>query len=440
MRIGALVANKGIFVLALAVVLAAFGTHGPFGRGGADAQDIAAADMAYVVLAWNDLGMHCLNPTYDAAVILPPYNTPWAQVIRRGDPPRIVTEGIRVEYSIRNNTYSAGKRSYGQFWEFSKKLFGVDLPVNTGLNLVDPARHNGLSGAMVARAGHFEANGIPLTPVDDAMAWNPFQVADVVVKDAATGKELARTSATLPTSDEIDCAKCHGPNALVDVLERHDKGNGTKLAADRPVLCAGCHGSPALGRSDPGKAGKFLSQAIHGFHAGRGAACYDCHPGPKTQCTRSLAHTAPDGNCVACHGDLKQVSGSIASAGRVPWVVEPKCSSCHQGVAGVDTGNDLYRSSLGHHGVSCPACHGAPHAMVPSRVASDNAQAIQYQGVAKAIGSCGVCHPNSHGGGLPDFLAAHGPDGLPTACSVCHTAMTTNDPSAMPHRFQWKAR
>ena len=27
---------------------------------------------AYVVFAWNDLGMHCLNPSYDKAVILPP--------------------------------------------------------------------------------------------------------------------------------------------------------------------------------------------------------------------------------------------------------------------------------------------------------------------------------------------------------------------------------
>jgi len=28
----------------------------------------------YSVFAWNDLGMHCLNPTYDKLVILPPYN------------------------------------------------------------------------------------------------------------------------------------------------------------------------------------------------------------------------------------------------------------------------------------------------------------------------------------------------------------------------------
>jgi len=60
----------------------------------------------YVIFTWNDLGMHCLNPTYDTAVVLPPYNTVWAQVIRRGDPPEIVTSGLTVEYRLINNTYS----------------------------------------------------------------------------------------------------------------------------------------------------------------------------------------------------------------------------------------------------------------------------------------------------------------------------------------------
>src|SRR5512138_704883 len=44
----------------------------------------------YTVLAWNDLGMHCLNPAYDKLMILPPYNTVWVQVVKRGDPPQLV--------------------------------------------------------------------------------------------------------------------------------------------------------------------------------------------------------------------------------------------------------------------------------------------------------------------------------------------------------------
>ncbi len=50
----------------------------------------------YSVFAWNDLGMHCLNPTYDKLVILPPYNNVMVQVVRRGNPPEIVTSGITV--------------------------------------------------------------------------------------------------------------------------------------------------------------------------------------------------------------------------------------------------------------------------------------------------------------------------------------------------------
>jgi hypothetical protein len=65
----------------------------------------------YTVLAWNDLGMHCLNPGYDKGVVLPPYNTLWAQVIKRGDPPQIVTSGITVSYAIEGNTYSTSAGS-----------------------------------------------------------------------------------------------------------------------------------------------------------------------------------------------------------------------------------------------------------------------------------------------------------------------------------------
>ena len=99
-----------------------------------------------VVLAWNDLGMHCLNPTYDQLIILPPYNTLWAQVIERGNPPRVVTSGYQVTYSILDNTTSLNKLSYDQFWDPAVlALFGAQgLLPDTGLNLHDPTIHNGL--------------------------------------------------------------------------------------------------------------------------------------------------------------------------------------------------------------------------------------------------------------------------------------------------------
>ena len=416
------------------------GNGGGNGEGDVNAKTIPAASMTYVAFAWNDLGMHCLNPTYDKAVILPPYNTVWVQVVKRGNPPEIVTAGITVEYAIHNNTYSYGKRSYGQFWDNMPLLFGVSLPHDLGLNLEDPAIHNGLAGTMVVKGDHFQVNGIPVVPVDDSLTYNPYQIADITVRDSGTNAVLVRTQATVPTSDEFNCAKCHGAaDPLLDVLQKHDSREGTNLAANRPVLCASCHGSPALGQTGPGTSGFYLSRAVHGFHASRGAACYDCHPGQIAKCSRSVAHTAADGNCITCHGTLQDVASSVATGGRVPWVNEPMCATCHPSVAEVNTGTALYRNASGHHGISCPACHSSPHAMVPSSEASDNAQAVQYQTTVAPIGDCKVCHATSRGGGINDFADAHG-GSRATACSVCHTAAPPATASSWPHQFQWKSR
>lgn len=414
---------------------------------GGGSGSISTATGSYALFAWNDLGMHCLNPSYDKAVILPPYNTVWAQLVKRGAPPEIVTGGVTLEYRIVNNTSSSGKTHaatggvYGQFWTYVQQLFGINLDVDTGLNLVDASLHNGLSGEMVAYDDHFEVDGIPLTPVDDSGVWNPYQVIEVTAKDNS-GAVIAQTRATVPTSDEINCGKCHGSDPFLDILQKHDEEMGTDLVNAQPVLCASCHGSPVLGTTGPGTAGVYLSQAIHSAHANRGAGCYDCHPGESTKCNRSLAHDnngASDGNCTACHGDMQQVASSISS-GRVPWQNEPKCVDCHSGVAEVDTGTVLYRNATGHGGLNCAACHGSQHAMVPSREASDNYQAIQYQGEALSIGSCAVCHSRSRGEGLGEFLEEHGGSRNPSACGVCHTSIDTVDPNFWPHHFEWTNR
>jgi hypothetical protein len=395
----------------------------------------------FVVFAWNTLGMHCLNPSYDSLVILPPYNDLHAQVILRGNPPQIVTSGVWIDYSVINNTYSYGKRDYGQFWDNCQALFGTTLPNNFGLNLTDPIYSNTLTGTMIAKTGHFEADGIPLTPVNDNNVWNPYQVADLKVRDAQG--VVAETHATIPTSDEIDCALCHGPYPFTDILHKHDVMHGTNLMNQTPVLCASCHHSPALGMQGPGEDG-YMSYVIHHSHAPRGATCYNCHPGAITQCSRSIAHTAPGGNCITCHGDMDNVANTIV-AGRVPWVTEPKCVQCHdhQGVPDVDTGDQLYRNSSAHNGLNCTTCHGSPHAMVPTTQASDNYQAMQYQGVAKTISTCSVCHDNSKGeqGEIQNFAEQHG--GLnpqqTTACNICHTNTPANT-AQWPHAYGWHAR
>jgi hypothetical protein len=402
------------------------------------------AATSYVILAWNDLGMHCLNPSYDTAVILPPYNTIRAQVLQRGNKPSVVTSGITVSYRIINNTTSQ-KGLFAQFWQYASQLFGVTPAVNHGLNLDDPTVSNGLTGDMLAKSGYFIASGIPVTPVNDGGGWNPFQLAELTVRNTATGTVLAQTRTTIPTSDEIHCGKCHAVGGTLtqvfeDILDKHDTMHGTSLKSQKPVLCASCHGSPALGA--PLQTGKpYLSQAIHNSHSTRGATCYDCHPGAVTQCNRSTKHTAADGNCTTCHGTMGNVASTIASGSRTPWANEPKCMTCHTGVAEVDTGATLYRNATGHGGVFCAGCHGSPHAMTPSNQASDNYQAIQYQGKAMSIGDCRVCHSTSRGGGTAiEFAGEHGSNN-PSACAVCHTGFQDATITAnWPHRFQWKSR
>lgn len=448
-----------IITLLTAIMLIFLGCGG--GGSSAEVDDDGGGSVTsgdYVVLAWNDLGMHCLNPTYDQLIILPPYNTLWAQVIQRGNPPRIVTNQVTVSYAIINNTTSLGKLSYGDFWNPEVlALFPIDSPPpDKGLNLHDPTIHNGLSGTMQQVGDHFQADGIPVTPVDDDGIKDPYQVARITVKDLS-GNTLVQTQAMVPTSDEINCRRCHAPigsitGAFIDILRTHDSSHATTLETDVPILCASCHGSPVLG-SDPldrGSAGLYLSQAIHGFHSGRTApgggaiACYDCHPGVSTQCNRSLAHTSADGNCITCHGTMDQMSADIAAT-KIPWVNEPECISCHAGVAEVNTGATLYRNAAGHGGIYCAGCHQSPHAMVPSRESADNYQAQQYQNASVTIASCAACHGSSkpEGGNLGEFREKHAgtnPEER-SACAVCHTALPSDLRSTeFPHQFEWNPR
>jgi hypothetical protein len=168
----------------------------------------AAGD--YVVLAWNDLGMHCYNANFQDLAVLPPYNTLWAQVVRAGNPPQIVTSGIKVTYVFTDNTSSAGKSN---FWDYDQQLFGVDLPLNVGL------AGKGLSGEMDLQGDHFVAEGIPLTEYRDSAPTTPYpyQLATVIARDAATNVELARTVAVAPVSSEMHCDNCHYDGGVEDI-------------------------------------------------------------------------------------------------------------------------------------------------------------------------------------------------------------------------------
>ena len=351
----------------------------------------------YTLIAWNDLGMHCMDPSYEDFSVLPPYNTLRAQVIHRGDLPSIVTKGITVHYRILGNTYSANKTN---FWQYAQKLFGLPtpLPVNVGL------KGFGLSGKMAPAGTYFLAEGIPLTEyLDNNLQWPyPYQMAELVAKNSS-GQIIASTQTVAPVSTEMHCEYCHKDNGSANkgiatgavkqnILTLHDQRNGTHLMAQRPVLCASCHSSNALGLA--GKPGiPNLSRAIHGKHSAVGiddgtmtGTCYACHPGPQTECLRDVMFQAGK-TCYSCHGNL----AALANPNRRPWLDEPRCATCHTAAYGENSGT-LYRFSKGHQGIFCEACHGSPHAITPTIEKNDNVQAILLQGHAGTINTCTVCH------------------------------------------------
>jgi hypothetical protein len=371
-----------------------------FSIAGLMVRDSFAASGNYKILAWNDLGMHCYSRDFADLAVLPPYNTLWVQVVKAGNPPELVTSGIRVEYFYADNTDSAGKTN---FWNYDQALFGVDLPLNVGL------KGKGLSGTMDLSGDHFVAEGIPITEFSDSAPTvrQPYQLATVVVKDSATGEVLTSMQVVTPTSSEMRCDNCHSDTGIAkpsvptgkvetNILRLHDEDSGTKLMANRPVLCASCHASNALGA--PGKPGiKNLSKSMHEHHAGvipsTLEGCYNCHPGPQTRCLRDVMSIEKGMICSSCHGSMATVSNNPN-----PWLNEPRCDACHNS-GRYNQDQPLYRFSKGHGGLYCEACHDSTHAIAPSREANDAIKFNQLQGRNGPLEECSVCHTVIPSGG-----------------------------------------
>lgn len=364
----------------------------------------------HVVLAWNDLGMHCYNPDYQDLAVLPPFNTLFAQVVQVGDPPQLVTSGVNVTYSFADNTYSVGKTN---FWDYEYALFGVELPDNVGL------AGKGLAGSMDLENDSYVAVGIPLTEFSDSNPTvpQPYQLATVSVYDSDTGAQLATVHPVAPVSKEMHCDNCHYDGGVggiatgrveTNILTYHDMeheddyppGHEGPLMGRRPILCAECHPSNALGA--PGVPGlPSLSKAIHEKHHDAVpdtlAGCYNCHPGPETQCLRDVMSTQYGMDCIDCHGGMEAVADNPD-----PWLNEPRCDGCHTDPEYAQN-NALYRLSTGHGGLYCEACHDSTHAVAASSQPRDGIKFLELQGHVGTLDTCTVCHavqpvgPGPHG-------------------------------------------
>jgi mono/diheme cytochrome c family protein len=402
----------------------------------------------YVLLVWNDLGMHCLSDGDSWFSFLPPANTLEAQLIKRGDPPVLMVDNAVLSYFVQKGFENPSAHS--DFWKHSESLYGKKLENNIGLF------GKGVKGTFDfdSSRNSYIAAGIPVVPYNDDGSYNPFPIFTVEARDKTTGALLIVTKTVAPVSAEIGCRNCHGggwrtkhaglsDSTAINILSLHDRRHGTELLtlarSGKPQLCQSCHPDPVLASAGTPGVVDF-SAAMHGWHAhyvpmedSRSCAlCHPSNPQGSTQCLRD-PHAEFGMGCVDCHGTMATDAASLlraeagkppaarllkpltgagndTGASRVAWNGEVDCLNCHdnfQAPTGDASGtakwtkdaNGLYRKRTDDAGVRCPACHGSPHAMYPARNPMnrdrDNIQPLQYSGSRAPIGTngtCAICH------------------------------------------------
>jgi hypothetical protein len=397
--------------LLLATFLALTGCGGGGGGGGGETDPGGGTGggnggggqaTAYKIVATNDLGMHCVDADFSVFSILPPYNVVNAQVVRTdtsGKPSLLTDTNVVLRYSaVADANGSVNSRSLDKtnFWRYVSHTYGANLAPGQGLKgLYMPAEATApdqTSFSWKASSGMFKAEGIPITPLDDAGRANRYPLMRLTATDRTSGQSLATLDVVLPVSEETTCSECHAtgasaakPGAITwsasanlevqsreNILLLHDNRMGTNLMASKPVLCAGCHYSAALDLAGNGPSGAqvgkaTMSSAMHAYHSNKmltaagvpypdgwvsqggtppspaTQSCYLCHPGKSTQCLRGAMTNSV--TCQNCHGGMSAVGGitALASGGSIdgtndgkarrPWTDLPRCQSCHTGDA-----------------------------------------------------------------------------------------------------------
>ena len=411
----------------------------------------------FALLAWNDLGMHCVDgKDYSVFSILPPFNNLHAQLVN-ATTGKAVTTGVTLSYEAvadptgSINTTSAGKTN---FWTWAGTLYGASPAPDVGLtgNMTPSLTRKPM--ALDPVNGWFEATGLPITPYADGGAKNYYPTVKVTARDS-TGKVLATTVTVTPVSDEITCAACHLSRPTTEsnaarlaakpaggwindadaekdwkknILRLHDEkqppSNTTYAAmlsakgllttgllasaqAGKPTLCAACHGSNAL----PGTGIVGVSSLTSALHTNHGKvidpstmlsldsstnrnACYLCHPGSVTKCLRGAMGNAVDASGNATMG----------------------CQSCHGNMSKV---GDKTRVGWLQE-PTCQACHFDGKRMVSAVDASGN--------LVKPADTRFATNANVPAAGFNLFRFSKGHGGM--QCEACHGATHAEYPSS----------
>ncbi|MEQ1636614.1 MAG: hypothetical protein ABL903_07970 [Methylococcales bacterium] len=451
---------------------------------------VSATD--YTLLAWNDLGMHCMDGLdFSVFAILPPYNTLHAQLKNKLG--GLVTSGVNLTYEAvadstgSINSYSV-KLPYSptnalnktNFWDWVQPMTGLNPDKNVGVNLDKLASGSPEPGSPApsfspapltynAAYGWYEAEGIPITPFDDAGKKNFYPTVKVVAKDSL-GKILATTTTVLPVSDEMTCKACHASTTSTNsaaiaakpvtgwvndpdpnkdwkknILKLHDQEklssnlyqtgiaqNGynpsgllATATAGKPVLCVACHASNAyfdkanLKTVMPGVTDiRPFTQALHTKHAGVVNPADAVNPGPTPPPT--LNDISNRTACYLCHpGSETQCLRGAMSKAVDTGGKQMSCQNCHGKMT--EVGSSAREGWFNEP--TCESCHNS---------AADNKRAMV--GVdANGISLVPADHTFATNADTPvkglnlyRFSKGHG--GL--QCEACHGATHAEYPSA----------
>ena len=458
-------------------------------NGGGSSSGGGTISNGYILTAWNDLGMHCMDGNdFSVWSVLPPFNNLHAQLKDKNN--GLVTAGVILTYEAtmgtdgKMNTSSADKTN---FWNFSNKLFPhSNLQPDIGLlgNKIPNTTPEKLTYDNTNK--WWKAEGLPMTPYNDDGTKNYYPLIKVTAKDTQ-GNVLATAEVVLPVSDEMDCKRCHASSSLapkakpnagwanntdpekdfkLNVLRLHDErmpnavkdhiselkqkgynynSNGLEATVNSgtPIMCAACHKSNAL--PGTGVSGvKAFTAVMHSYHANvvdpytnlkmsdsqNRDTCYACHPGASTKCLRGAMGDAKDAggnNVMQCQSCHGNIS-HVGNAPRVGWMEEPNCQACHH-----DSTRELSAITLS----------GALKTWTDKRFATNPdtpAQGFSLFRFSTGHGSlqCEACHGSPHA-----IFPAHKADnllskgiqghaGMIGECSACHSSVP-NTVTGGPH-------
>lgn len=412
-------------------------------------------EAEYALAAWSDKGMHVFSDSARIMTVTPPGVNVYAQLIRRGDSPELVTEDVTLTYKVETGFEKPEKHL--RFWEFLIPTFHLAREPGQGMT------ENYVAGEMTLNDEMrvYSASMAPTAPYPDQGGYDPYPLFTVEARDSASGQLLASTRVVGPASTEMGCKNCHAggwkapegnpvtgvsDETAMAILKSHDRISKTSLYKEamrgHPLPCQKCH-AVVGGRYEGDEKLLSLSASIHGFHANylpkqSAEACGLCHPSNPQGATRGFrgVHAAKGLNCTQCHGTLEDMAvgllkheaeggkkGAVtllsALTGGMGAAVEeiaprsartmaPDCGACHDFEtkpagdasafnAWADASEDALFTQRRDEmdAVMCQACHGAPHALYPARNAYgetlDVIQPLQYQGVAGVLGTDGKC-------------------------------------------------